>query len=62
MFVKQDVGDVFIPHTQGHKEVHDLVDTGDLEEGEKLLSWKKHKDQALERCYDFLCDNDSYKV
>lgn len=59
MFVKQDTGDLFIPAVQGPKVSNDLVDLG---EGESSSSWKQHKDQPLERCFDFLCDNESYKV
>ncbi|XP_059139612.1 WD repeat-containing protein 11-like [Physella acuta] len=53
-------GDMFIPPTPAHKEAHDLVvldDQSSLEQNQSAV----FKDQPLERCYDTLCDNQSFK-
>ncbi|XP_052225390.1 WD repeat-containing protein 11-like isoform X2 [Dreissena polymorpha] len=57
VFAKQDGGDVFLDPDNSKS-----YDLGDLEgQGLGSSSWTQHKDQPLERCFDFLCDNQSYK-
>lgn len=61
VFAKQDTGDLYIPLTPSHKESSDLVDLGDHDNRGHVSAWKEQKDQPLEKCFDFLCDNESYK-
>ena len=45
-----------------HKESHDLVDLLDEEANKAKLERAQFKGEPLERCYDMLCDNYSFKV
>ncbi|KAL4232352.1 WD repeat-containing protein 11 [Mactra antiquata] len=60
VFAGPETGDLFIPATPSYKEAHDLVDLSETSDG-KIPAWKTHKDKPLEKCYDFLCDNETYK-
>ncbi|XP_052771962.1 WD repeat-containing protein 11-like [Mya arenaria] len=63
VFVKQDTGDLYIPTNPVHQESHDLVDLSNLgDEGQRSSLCQQHRGQSLERCFDFLCDNESYKA
>lgn len=62
MFAKQDTGDLYIPQAPSHKETSYLLDLGTAGDKGQRSSSHDQRDQPLEKCYDFLCDNESYKV
>ena len=56
-------GDRFVPHTPSFQETNDLVVLAQSEEEQQKGRLRSlFQDQPLERCYDALCDNNSYKV
>ena len=59
IFSKQEEGDIFRPQMSDSRDssVLDL----NIEDKDGGSSWLPFKDQPLEKCYDFLCDNQSYK-
>ncbi|KAK3729030.1 hypothetical protein RRG08_005403 [Elysia crispata] len=64
--VKEESGyvstsDTFISSMSAHKESHDLVDLLDEEANKAKLERAQFKGEPLERCYDMLCDNYSFK-
>ncbi|KAK7110591.1 WD repeat-containing protein 11-like [Littorina saxatilis] len=55
-------GDRFIPHTPSFQESTDLVVLDQSEEEQQKQRIRLlFQDQPLERCYDILCNNNSYK-
>ena len=50
--------DIFRPQMSASKDSSDLDLTGS---DDAASPWLLFKDQPLEKCYDFLCDNQSYK-
>ncbi|XP_053406773.1 WD repeat-containing protein 11-like [Mercenaria mercenaria] len=61
VFGKQNSGDLYIPPTPSHKECSDLLDLNVPGEKGQGSAWQDQRDQPLEKCHDFLCDNESYK-
>ncbi|GFO31567.1 WD repeat-containing protein 11 [Plakobranchus ocellatus] len=53
--------DTLVPPTSAHQERHNLVDLMDEETSRAKLETAKFKGEPLERCYDMLCDNYSFK-
>lgn len=63
MFGRQDSTDVLISPARPSidpGEPSNLGNPGDG--GQGSTGGQPPRDQPLERCYDFLCDNDTYKV
>ncbi|CAL1537683.1 unnamed protein product [Lymnaea stagnalis] len=57
---QEAVGELFIPPTPAYKETRDLVILDEDFDIQKIQS-ALFRDQPLERCYDTLCDNQSFK-
>ena len=64
MFGKQETDDLVSLSDQGQgQSCNDQADPDCLDDSANLkMAARQQKSQSLERCFDFLCDNQSYKV